>query len=87
MRREKVILKNEDGLHARPASILALTANKFNCNITLISGDKKINPRTILGIMSAGLKANSEITIECDGEDEDIAMQELLAKFEEKFGE
>lgn len=87
MRREKVILKNEDGLHARPASILALTANKYKSQITLISGEKKINPKTILGIMAAGLKANSELIIECDGEDEDVAMEELLAKFENKFGE
>lgn len=84
---EKVILKNQDGLHARPASILATTANKHKCNITLISGDKNVNAKSVLNIMSAGLKGNSEIIIECDGEDEEIAMQELLAKFENEFGE
>ena len=84
---EKTILKNSDGLHARPASILATTASKYKCNITLISGDKKINAKSVLNIMSAGLKGNSEIIIECDGEDEEVAMEELLAKFENEFGE
>lgn len=83
----KTILKNADGLHARPASILATTANKYKCNITLVSGDKTVNAKSVLNIMSAGLKGNSEIIIECDGEDEEIAMQELLAKFENEFGE
>lgn len=81
------ILKNEDGLHARPASILSTTANKFKCDITMYLGDKKINAKSILNVMSAGIKGNSEVVIECNGEDEQIAMQEILAKFENKFGE
>lgn len=84
---KKVTLKNAEGLHARPASILATTASKYKCNITLIAGDKKINAKSVLNIMSAGFKGNSEITIECDGEDENEAMEIILAKFENEFSE
>lgn len=82
-----VTLKNAEGLHARPASILATTASKYKCNIILIAGDKKINAKSVLNIMSAGFKGNSEITIECDGEDEKQAMEAILAKFENEFSE
>ena len=84
---KKVTLKNAEGLHARPASILATTASKYKCNITLIARDKKINAKSVLNIMSAGFKGNSEITIECDGEDENEAMEIILAKFENEFSE
>lgn len=84
---KKVTLKNAEGLHARPASILATTASQYKCNITLIAGDKKINAKSVLNIMSAGFKGNSEITIECDGEDENEAMEIILAKFENEFSE
>lgn len=84
---KKVTLKNAEGLHARPASILATTASKYKCNITLIAGDKKINAKSVLNVMSAGFKGNSEITIECDGEDENEAMEIILAKFENEFSE
>ena len=81
------VLKNAEGLHARPASVLSTTANKFKSNITLISEGKNINAKSVLNIMSAGIKSNSEIIVECDGEDEEIALQEIIAKFENEFGE
>lgn len=81
------VLKNAEGLHARPASVLSTTANKFKSNITLISEGKNINAKSVLNIMSAGIKGNSEIIVECDGEDEEIALQEIIAKFENEFGE
>ena len=87
MIKKTTILKNEEGLHARPASILATTASKYKCNITLFVNDKKINAKSVLNIMSAGIKGNSEIIIECDGEDEELAMEDLITKFETQFGE
>ena len=84
---KKVILKNETGLHARPASELVKLTSKFKSNINMIIGEKRVNAKSMLGIMSAGITANTEIIIECDGEDEEDALKEIEAAFENKFGE
>ena len=85
MIKEKVVLQNETGLHARPAGELAKLAATFKCNIN--SNGKTASAKSILGIMSLGIKAKTEIEIECDGEDEQTAMAEILKGFENKFGE
>ena len=87
MKTEKVVLKNETGLHARPASELTKLASKFKCEIKIKAGEKEINPKSILSIMSAGVKANTELEIICEGEDEETAITELVQAFNNKFGE
>lgn len=87
MKKEKIVLKNETGLHARPASELAKLAAKFNCDININVGDKKVNAKSILSIMAAGIKANTEIEIECNGDDEEIALKEIIEAINNKFGE
>ena len=87
MIKEKITLQNETGLHARPAGELAKLASAFKSNINLNVDGKTVNAKSILGIMSLGIKANTEIEIECDGEDEDKAMEEILKAFENNLGE
>lgn len=87
MKTEKVVLKNETGLHARPASELTKLASTFKCNINLVAGEKVFNPKSILAVMSAGVRVNTEIEIQCDGEDEEQALQALVEAFNNKFGE
>lgn len=87
MIKERIILQNETGLHARPAGELAKLASTFNSNINVSANGKKVSAKSILGIMSLGIKSNTEIEIECDGEDEEKAMAEILKGFENKFGE
>ncbi len=87
MKKEKVILQNETGLHARPAGELAKLAATFKSDINLNVNGKTVSAKSILGIMSLGIKASTEIEIECDGEDEEIAMKEILKAFDNKFGE
>ena len=87
MIRQKVTLKNETGLHARPASELVKLSNKFKSNIELEGGEKKASAKSILGIMSLGIKVNTEIEIICDGEDEQTAMNEIIEAFNNNFGE
>lgn len=87
MIKEKVILQNETGLHARPAGELAKLAATFKCNINLNANGKTASAKSILGIMSLGIKTNTEIEIECDGEDEDKAMEEILKAFKNNLGE
>ena len=88
MKTQKVVLKNETGLHARPASELAKIAAKYQSTINLIiEGNPVINAKSILNIMAAGIKNSTEIEIQCDGADEEAAMNELLNAFNNNFGE
>ena len=75
MKKEKVILQNETGLHARPAGELAKLAATFKSDININVNGKTVSAKSILGIMSLGIKAKTEIEIECDGEDEEAAYQ------------
>ena len=87
MIKEKITLQNETGLHARPAGELAKLAATFKSDININVNGKTVSAKSILGIMSLGIKASTEIEIECDGEDEEIAMEEILKAFDNKFGE
>ena len=87
MKKEKITIKNETGLHARPASELVKLASTFKCEVFVTAGEKRVNAKSILAIMSAGVKANTEVEVECDGEDEDIAMDKILEAINNKFGE
>ena len=89
MKTEKITLKNETGLHARPASEIVKIASKYQSTISLIANGKTINAKSILNIMAAGIKSSTEIEIQCDGAgaDEESAMKELLQAFENNFGE
>ena len=87
MVKETVTISNETGLHARPASELAKIAMKYNCETNLIINDKKINAKSPLTIMAAGIKENAEIEINCDGEDEKEALKEIVEAFKNNFGE
>ena len=87
MKQFTYVITDEIGLHARPAGELAKLASAFKSNINLNVDGKTVNAKSILGIMSLGIMANTEIEIECDGEDEQTAMLEILKGFENKFGE
>lgn len=84
---EKVILENETGLHARPASELAKIAMKYTSDIQLKVKDSIYNAKSILNIMSAGIKSKTEIEIICNGEDEKEALNEIINGFKNNFGE
>ena len=66
---------NPSGLHLRPAGVLSQTAMKFKSDITIVSGEKKIVAKSVLNVMAAGIKCGTEITLICDGEDEEEAMK------------
>ena len=87
MKKEKIILQNETGLHARPAGELVKLASTFNCDVNITANGRTVNAKSILAIMSLGIKENTEIEIECNGEDEDTAMNEIVNAFNNKFGE
>lgn len=87
MIKETIMLDNETGIHARPATEIAKIAMKYKSDINLVVNEKKINAKSPLTIMAAGIKSKTEIEIECDGEDESDAMEEIKRAFENNFGE
>jgi len=85
---EKTVkILNEQGLHARPASIFVKTASKFKCTVSIVHGNGTANAKSIINIMSLGLKKDEEIKIVTEGTDEKEAMEALLSLVESKFGE
>ncbi len=84
---KKLIIKNESGLHARPASILSKEASQCKCDVTIIVGTKTVAIKSVLNIMSAVIKKGMEIELVCNGEDEVESLERLCDLIEEGFGE
>jgi len=74
---KSVIVKNKQGLHARPAALFVQVANKFDARVTVTYNDEKVNGKSIMGILMLGAEQGTEISIEADGKDAEIALVEL----------
>lgn len=72
------------GLHARPASIAVTEANKYNSDITLHYMEKSASMKSIIQVMKLSVPVNGEIEILCEGEDEKVAMEGIVAILEKK---
>ena len=75
--RKKIIVKNKQGLHARPAALFVQIANKFDARITISREGEEVNGKSIMGILMLGAEKESEILIEAEGEDAQLAIIEL----------
>lgn len=84
---EKVTIKNEQGLHMRPAGVLAKEAAKYPCDVKLITGEKEINAKSIMMIIGGCIKCGMDVEIVCNGEQEEEALEEIKALVESGFGE
>ena len=78
---------NPSGLHLRPAGVLSQTAMKFKSDVIIECGEKKIIAKSVLNVMAAGIKCGTEITLVCDGEDENEALETLTKAIEGGLGE
>ena len=87
MRQREVEIINKLGLHARAAAKLTQLAAKYQCDVSLARNGRKVNAKSIMGVMMLAAGLGSEIQIETDGEDEQAAMDALRALIEGKFGE
>lgn len=74
---KKIIVKNESGLHMRPATDIVKAATQCTSDVTIIHNEKTINAKSVLNIMSAAIKFESEITLRCDGENETADLETL----------
>ena len=71
------------GLHARPATVAVSAAGSFKCNVTVACNGKSGNMKSIMSVMALGIPTQAEITITCDGEDEEAAAAAIEAKLRE----
>ncbi|RLQ97083.1 phosphocarrier protein HPr [Falsibacillus albus] len=77
MVQKQFTVKAETGIHARPATLLVQTASKFNSEVHLEFKGKKVNLKSIMGVMSLGVGKDAEITIIAEGNDEQDALNSL----------
>lgn len=87
MIKKEIVIRNEAGLHARPAMLFVSAAKKFNSDIQVFKGDQVANAKNILSILALGVIKDEKIHIEIVGEDEVQAMQTLVALIENQFVE
>ncbi|MCK5118490.1 MAG: HPr family phosphocarrier protein [Candidatus Latescibacteria bacterium] len=82
-----VEIRNELGLHARPAQLLVQTADQFRSEIFLSKDGVEINGKSIMGVMMLAAAQGSILVIRAEGSDEREAVVDLVALVESKFGE
>lgn len=81
MKEIDVLVVDPVGLHARPATVAVNAASKFKCEVNVSFQGRSVNMKSIMGVMSLGIPTQSEVTISCEGEDEDeaiVAIEEVL---------
>ncbi|HHT16469.1 MAG TPA: HPr family phosphocarrier protein [Papillibacter sp.] len=84
---KKATVTNQVGLHARPATFLIQKANEFKCSIWIEKDDRKVNAKSLLGVLSLGVAKGSTISIIGDGPDEVQAVETLCKLIESDFAE
>ena len=84
---KSISVQNRAGVHARPAALIAQTANKFKADIEILRGDTTVNAKSIMGVITLAAGYKSELTLRTTGEDEKEAMDAIFALFDNKFEE
>ena len=77
MIQKSIQIKLEEGLVARPVAMLVQVASQFESTVYINSEDRKVNAKSIMGMMSLGLASGEEVTVVADGNDEDTAVVEI----------
>ncbi len=84
---QKITIKNPQGLHMRPAGVFAKGVAKYQSNVNLVFNGKTTNGKSLLNIIGACIKCGNEIEIQCDGPDEEEALQAAVDLIESGLGE
>ena len=87
MVKTNITISNKLGLHARASAKLSKLAGGFSCEVWLSRGERRVNAKSIMGVMMLAAGIGTEVVLECDGADEQAANDALVAMFEDKFGE
>ena len=87
MIKTRTTISNKLGLHARASAKLTKLAGSFVCEVWMSKGERRVNAKSIMGVMMLAAGIGSSVEIETDGANEQAAMQALLALIADKFGE
>ncbi len=82
-----VVVQNQVGLHARPATFFIQKANEFKSSIWVEKEERRVNAKSLLGVLSLGIVGGTSIRIIADGSDEQLAVNGLIALVESGFAE
>ena len=82
-----VKVQNQVGLHARPATFFIQKANEFKSSIWVEKEDRRVNAKSLLGVLSLGIMGGTTIRIHAGGSDEEQAVEELVKLIESGFAE
>ena len=80
-------ISNKLGLHARASAKLTKLASSFPCDVWLSRGERKVNAKSIMGVMMLAAGVATEVTLETSGERDQEALDAILALMADKFGE
>ena len=84
---KEVVINNQVGLHARPATFFIQKANEFKSSIWLEKEERRVNAKSLLGVLSLGITGGTDIRIIAGGVDEEQAVNALVALVESGFAE
>lgn len=84
---KSLIVKNRAGIHARPASLIAQLANKFESEVTLEKDSIVVNAKSIMGVITMAAGYNTAMTLKAEGPDEQDAALAIEKLFDSKFEE
>ena len=87
MIKHNTTISNKLGLHARASAKLTKLAGSFPCEVWISKGERRVNAKSIMGVMMLAAGIGSEVELETDGAQEQEAMDALLALIADKFGE
>ena len=82
-----VVVQNQVGLHARPATFFIQKANEFKASIWVEKEERRVNAKSLLGVLSLGIVGNTAIRVIADGADEEAAVEALIKLVESGFAE
>ena len=84
---KEVTIQNSVGLHARPATFFIQKANEFKSSIWVEKDDRRVNAKSLLGVLSLGIQKGTRIMICADGPDEELAVDALVELINSNFNE
>jgi len=83
---KQITIRNPVGLYARPATFFIQRANDFGCSIWVEKENRKVNAKSLLGVLSLGIVCGTPITLYADGDDEQQAVDSLAKLVDSNFG-
>jgi phosphocarrier protein len=87
MVKTSVTISNRLGLHARASAKLTKLAGSFTCDVHMARNGRRVNAKSIMGVMMLAAGMGSEVEVETDGPDEEPALRAIVAMINDKFGE